>query len=272
MGLLLMAVFGNLSLLGLTNMALDTAPFGAVRRAVRWPAELGVRLLFFAQGVWWISETGAPASPTEAPIVVSNHSSFIDLALVQRLRGAAVSSSHNKRIPVLGALSRCFQFIFVDRADKDSKRGSMATIERRAADAAHGPWPQTVIFPEGTTTNRSALIDFKLGAFSAGVPVQPVVISYGMFWGVDPSFVNAPPTMAATGLRLLCVPWLPMRFTFLPVMRPSPGEKADVFAQRVRAAMAAALGVPMTSHTFADAQKEAAARRAALTTKQSKAD
>lgn len=35
-----------------------------------------------------------------------------------------------------------------------------------------------VIFPEGTTTTGSALIDFKLGAFRPMCPVQPVTIKY----------------------------------------------------------------------------------------------
>jgi len=261
LGLVLMAIFGNLSLLGLSDEALDAAPYGLARKTMRWPAEIGVRMLFFAQGVWWISESGERASAREAPIVVSNHSSFIDLALVQRLRGAAVSSIHNKRIPVLGALSRCFQFVFVDRNDADSRRASKKTIERRASSAE--TWPQTVIFPEGTTTNRSALIEFKLGAFSPLVPVQPVVVAYGLDWGVDPSFVNAPPTMLATGLRLLCVPWLRMSFTYLPTMRPAPGEKAEAFAARVQGAMASAMGVPVSEKNFADAMKEAKTAREA---------
>ena len=39
-------------------------------------------------------------------------------------------------------------------------------------------WPQTLVFPEGTTTNRTCLITFKPGAFIPGRPVQPVVVKY----------------------------------------------------------------------------------------------
>ena len=41
----------------------------------------------------------------------------------------------------------------------------------------HGPWrQQTLIFPEATCTNGKALITFRCGAFSPGVPVQPVAV------------------------------------------------------------------------------------------------
>ena len=39
-------------------------------------------------------------------------------------------------------------------------------------------WPQLLMFPEGTCTNKSSLISFKRGAFTVGVPVQPVVVRW----------------------------------------------------------------------------------------------
>lgn len=35
-----------------------------------------------------------------------------------------------------------------------------------------------VVFPEGTTTNGRFLLHFRIGAFRAGLPVQPVLLSY----------------------------------------------------------------------------------------------
>jgi len=35
-----------------------------------------------------------------------------------------------------------------------------------------------MLFPEATTTNGKAIISFKTGAFSPGLPVQPMVIKY----------------------------------------------------------------------------------------------
>ena len=37
---------------------------------------------------------------------------------------------------------------------------------------------QLLIFPEGSTSNRSALLNFKPGGFLAGQAVQPVLVNY----------------------------------------------------------------------------------------------
>lgn len=68
------------------------------------------------------------------------------------------------------------QPIYVQREDPDSRQSTIKQI----LDRANSPddWPQTAIFPEGTCTNRKALITFKGGAFYPGVPVQPVVLKY----------------------------------------------------------------------------------------------
>ena len=39
-----------------------------------------------------------------------------------------------------------------------------------------GSWPQLMIFPEGSTSNRRALMTFAPGAFNPGKTVQPVVL------------------------------------------------------------------------------------------------
>ena len=47
-------------------------------------------------------------------------------------------------------------------------------IVERAQDSR--PWPQLMIFPEGSTSNRKALMSFKPGAFVPEKPVQPILI------------------------------------------------------------------------------------------------
>ena len=167
----LMGVFGNLAILGLSRRDLEERPLSCWRKVIRFPAVCGVRLLLFCQGIWWISEKGRRAPQAEAPIVIANHSTFLDVMIIWRVKGAAVSASVNQHIPILGALANSFQFIFVDRNDTDSRATTSATIARRAADSR---WPQTVIFPEGTTSNGSAVIAFKAGAFAPGKPVQAI--------------------------------------------------------------------------------------------------
>ncbi|KAJ8791118.1 hypothetical protein J1605_020788 [Eschrichtius robustus] len=74
------------------------------------------------------------------------------------------------------ALIKYIRPVFVSRMDQDSRRKTVEVIRRRAQSS--GKWPQIMIFPEGTCTNRTCLITFKPGAFIPGVPVQPVVLRY----------------------------------------------------------------------------------------------
>ncbi len=73
-------------------------------------------------------------------------------------------------------VERSIRAIFVSREDPESRAKSVAEIQRRVNDA--GVWPNVMIFPEGTTTNKKVMLKFKLGAFVPKLPVQPVVIKF----------------------------------------------------------------------------------------------
>lgn len=68
------------------------------------------------------------------------------------------------------------QPIYVCREDPDSRHNTIKEIIERANSKED--WPQILIFPEGTCTNRTSLIQFKPGAFYPGVPIQPVCVRY----------------------------------------------------------------------------------------------
>ena len=93
--------------------------------------------------------------------------------------------------------------------------------------------------------------------------MQPVVIRYT--WGtVDPCKVygGGPGIMAIIG-RLFTAVDSGAEVTFLDPVAPEGEELADPypFAERVRVAMAAELGVPCTEHSFADVQLLLGARK-----------
>lgn len=89
---------------------------------------------------------------------------------------SGVSRLENASLPFLGHLARACQPIFVDRNDASNKLSTIEEIKRRSDP--HSDWPQCLVFPEGTTTNRTCLITFKPGAFIPGLPVQPVAVRY----------------------------------------------------------------------------------------------
>ncbi|XP_015729341.1 lysophosphatidylcholine acyltransferase 2 isoform X2 [Coturnix japonica] len=208
--------------------------------------------LFFVMG-FRVKVKGNAASVQEAPIfVAAPHSSFFD-AIVSALTGmpSIVSRTENLSTPVFGTILSSLQPVSVSRHDPESRKNTVTEITSRAL--SRGQWPQILIFPEGTCTNRSCLITFKQGAFVPGVPVQPVLLRY-------PNKLDTVTwTWQGYSIKELCIMTLCQLFTrveveFLPVYVPNEEERNDpiLFANQVRQTMATALKVPVTDHTFED--------------------
>ncbi|ENN79790.1 hypothetical protein YQE_03846, partial [Dendroctonus ponderosae] len=120
---------------------------------------------------------GRQASRDEAPILVAApHSTFLDAGLVY-VTGFPSTIVRTESVSFhIGKLINYTQPIYVWRDDAESRQKSVKEIIKRASSQLD--WPQILIFPEGTCTNRSCLISFKNGAFYPGVPIQPVCIRY----------------------------------------------------------------------------------------------
>merc|ERR1711990_254440 len=100
------------------------------------------------------------------------HSSFWDkMVLYLCTPGAAVMRAEERDRIIFGSITRFMQAIFVDRQSSESRHAVVKEIRRRATEPG---WPRVLIFPEGTTTDGTALIHFQAGAFIPGRPVQPV--------------------------------------------------------------------------------------------------
>ncbi|XP_064016473.1 lysophosphatidylcholine acyltransferase 2 [Pogoniulus pusillus] len=222
------------------------------RRMIQTTLSCLTHTLFFTMG-FQVKVKGKVASLLEAPIfVAAPHSSFFD-AIISALTGmpSIVTRAENLSAPVLGTILSSLQPVAVSRQDPDSRKNTVTEITKRAL--SRGQWPQILIFPEGTCTNRSCLITFKQGAFVPRVPVQPVLLRY-------PNKLDTVTwTWQGYSLKELCIMTLCQLFTrveveFLPVHVPTEEEKNDpiLFANRVRQTMATALNVPVTDHTFED--------------------
>ncbi|XP_056269429.1 lysophosphatidylcholine acyltransferase 2 [Pseudoliparis swirei] len=214
-------------------------------------AALG-RAYFFCMG-FRVVVKGQQVSSGEAPvIVVAPHSTFFDgiVCIVAGLP-SIVSRVENLAMPIFGRFVRCLQPVLVSRKDPDSRKNTIQEIHSRAKSG--GLWPQLLIFPEGTCTNRSCLITFKQGAFIPGVPVQPVVMRYPN--KLDTVSWTWQGFSSTTLLLLtLCQLYTTVEIEFLPTHFPTEEEKKSppLFASRVRETMAQTLGVPVTDHTYED--------------------
>ncbi|CAK6954406.1 lysophosphatidylcholine acyltransferase 1 [Scomber scombrus] len=224
------------------------------RRLVDIILKVIMRVMWFAGGFHWMTVKGQRALPAEAPILtLAPHSSYFDAIPVTMTMASIVMKAESKDIPLWGTLIKYIRPVFVSRSDQDSRKKTVEEIKRRAHSG--GEWPQIMIFPEGTCTNRSCLITFKPGAFIPAVPVQPVVFRYPNKLDTITWTWQGPGAFKILWLTL-CQLHNEFEIEFLPIYTPSEEEKNNpaLFSINVRRIMAKALGVPITDYSFEDCQ------------------
>ncbi|EZA60162.1 1-acylglycerophosphocholine O-acyltransferase [Ooceraea biroi] len=248
-------IIARLNIHTLTGCA--TSPCGNTRsqpdvtKLVPWICFVG-RLTYQAGGMK-IVVRGRQASRSEAPILVlAPHSTFIDGGIVYVTGFPSIIVRRESGLnPFIGKLINYTQPVYVWREDPNSRQNTIKEIIERTTSKED--WPQVMIFPEGTCTNRSCLITFKSGAFYPGVPVQPVCIRY-------PNKLDTV-TWTWEGPGALKLLWLTLtqlnsscEIEFLPVYNPSEAEKLDpkLYANNVRRLMAEALKIPVSDYTYDD--------------------
>jgi len=169
--------------------------------------------------------------PETAPIIVSNHSSLMDILFLTTFYDVVpsfVALEWIGEIPFVGYVAKAMQSVFVNPS---KGKGITKKIIEHAEQWEVKGIPPIVIFPEGTTSNGKYLIEFKNGAFYPLKPIQPVLIHY-KFKYFNPCWVelNAPQYFT-----YLLTQWSnAVEITFLPVVRPTEEEKKDVTKYRDR--------------------------------------
>ncbi|XP_012234463.1 lysophosphatidylcholine acyltransferase isoform X1 [Linepithema humile] len=242
-----------LGLHGLSEEDLRRAPLQGWRRDMRVVICWMMRALFLCGGFHHLKVKGRKAETKDAPVLaLAPHSSFFDALPVVYLGGPSiVAKGESSRLPFFGKLINYTQPVYVWREDPNSRQNTIKEIIERTTSKED--WPQVMIFPEGTCTNRSCLITFKSGAFYPGVPVQPVCIRY-------PNKLDTV-TWTWEGPGALKLLWLTLtqlnsscEIEFLPVYNPSEAEKLDpkLYANNVRRLMAEALKIPVSDYTYDD--------------------
>lgn len=108
-----------------------------------------------------------------------------------------------------------------------------------------------LLFPEGTTTNGRVLISFQLGAFIPGYSIQPVIVRYP-YVHFDQSWGSI--SLAKLMFRMFTQFHNFMEVEYLPVVLPRDNQKESAlqFSKRTSHAIATALNVVQTSHSYGD--------------------
>ena len=210
------------------------------------------RTSMFCLGFHYVKQTGRQCSKDEAPVlVVAPHSSFFDaLAIFCTGFPYFVNREENKSIPFIGKCIEFNQAIFVSREDPNSRHKTVEEITRRTR--SQDPWSQFVIYPEGATSNRKAILHFKPGGFIPGMPVQPVLMRYPNHHDTISWTWDQPHGVALCILYTVCQLHVYAEMEFLPPYIPSEEEKKDpqLFADNVRKVMAEAAGIPLCDMSF----------------------
>ncbi|XP_044503966.1 lysophospholipid acyltransferase LPEAT2-like [Mangifera indica] len=224
-------------------------PMPLWRSRLMWVTRFCARFILFSFGYQWIRRKGKPASREIAPIVVSNHVSYIEpIFYFYELFPTIVASESHDSIPFVGTIIRAMQVIYVNRFSQSSRKNAVNEIKRKASC---NRFPRVLLFPEGTTTNGKALISFQLGAFIHGFPIQPVIVRYPHVH-FDQSWGNI--SLAKLMFRMFTQFHNFMEVEYLPVIYPNENNKENAihFAERTSHAIASALNVVQTSHSYGD--------------------
>ena len=115
---------------------------------------------------------------TEGALVVANHQSALDIAVVLSVFKPVVLSRHDvAEWPLLGRIAKHGDTIFVDRDDAQSGARAVRSIRRILREGR-----TVVAFPEGGTSGKESVQPFHPGAFAAArgldIPVVPVGLAY----------------------------------------------------------------------------------------------
>ncbi|XWS45988.1 hypothetical protein CRYUN_Cryun14cG0026400 [Craigia yunnanensis] len=224
-------------------------PMPKWRSRIMWITRVCARFILFSFGYQWIRRKGKPAPREIAPIVVSNHVSYIEpIFYFYELFPTIVASESHDSIPFVGTIIRAMQVIYVNRFSPASRKNAVNEIKRRAS---FDTFPRVLLFPEGTTTNGKVLISFQLGAFIPGHPIQPIIVRYphvhfDQSWGLI--------SLAKLMFRMFTQFHNFMEVEYLPIITPPnhQNQNAVHLAERTGQAMASALNVVQTSHSYGD--------------------
>lgn len=219
-------------------------------------------VLFFSFGVYYIkhdkvalSDATAARMPTkehEAYVIVANHLGYIDiLVLLATFRGSFVAKGECESTPLIGLIARALQCMFVHSGKSLTSQLINRVRSTYHCHALRGKCGNCmscsiplVIFPEGTTSNGTAMVPFRTGVFNAGLPVKPVCIQFpyrhfNLSWETIRFREHMFRTMTQLRNNVHCIE--------LPVYVPSEAEKTDarLYSANVQAEMARVLEQPI---------------------------
>ncbi len=191
-------------------------------------------------------------------LFVSNHISWLDIYALNAARPMAfVSKAEVRQWPLFGWLAANTDTVFLRRG-----KGRHAKVVNSEIDGLLNAEKDVAIFPEGTTTNGTHLLNFHSAlmqpAVDTGRPVQPVALSYYDAEGrhsLAPAYAGET-TMGQCLAAILACRSLTVRLRPTPPLDPKTRKRREL-AQAARGAIAFNLGLPMENSFSGSARDHA---------------
>ncbi|MFB9903207.1 lysophospholipid acyltransferase family protein [Allokutzneria oryzae] len=207
---------------------------------------LGVRLRVYRPGTLTVARQQQQPRG-RGVLVVSNHTSWLDIAALSALQPVRVLAKAEVRTwPIVGALAARAGTFFVDRQ-------RLSALPRTVADLAEAlrGGVSVGVFPEGTTWCGRASGRYRPAAFQAaidaGAPVRPVALRFVV--GDQPTTAAAflgEETLLTALLRTAALRGLVIEVSVLPLIDPDGHNRRSL----AEAAKTATLGqVPEQRHS-----------------------
>lgn len=165
-------------------------------RRIRWWAGKMLRVL----GVQLQAQGQPHAGRT---LLVANHISWMDILAIHAVCPQArfVSKADVKHWPVIGHLVGAAGTLYIER---ERKRDAMRVVHQTAEALQRGD--TVAVFPEGTTSDGTALLPFHANLLQAAIaseaPVQPVALRFS-----DPAHAVSPAAAYVGDTTLLQSLW-----------------------------------------------------------------
>jgi 1-acyl-sn-glycerol-3-phosphate acyltransferase len=111
-------------------------------------------------------------------LIVSNHSSFLDIFILSALFGASfVSKREVKSYPIIGQIASLMGVIFFDRASRQERIRTLKTVAKNCTGRV------IAAFPQGTTGRITDRLPFSRGIFKVielnpEIAVLPITLRY----------------------------------------------------------------------------------------------
>jgi 1-acyl-sn-glycerol-3-phosphate acyltransferase len=111
-------------------------------------------------------------------LIVSNHTSFLDIFILSAFFGAVfVSKAEVRHYPVIGQIAWLMGVIFLERTSSGERLKVLSSVARNCSDRV------VAVFPQGTTGRARERLPFQRGIFkivelNPSVVLQPLTLHY----------------------------------------------------------------------------------------------